>query len=184
MDKKKTDDIFKISGVIINREILEKRIRDPKTKIEGDIIEANYSIKNNNASMYIFGNQIKNDKEYFLYATIDKAPENKNQYKSVLVQYMPEHKEPKDEKEDSSDEDSDSSNPSGGGILFIESKYVIIFVVCLIVGGIGIAVLIAYICARARKAKNNIIDVDSNNANINININDAINDDPLIPKEG
>ena len=182
--QKTTDDIFKISGIIINREILEKRIRDPKTKIEGDIIEANYSIKNNNASMYIFGNQIKNDKEYFLYATIDKAPENKNQYKSVLVQYMPEHKEPKDEKEDSSDEDSDSSNPSGGGILFIESKYVIIFVVCLIVGGIGIAVLIAYICARARKAKNNIIDVDNDNANINININDAINDDPLIPKEG
>ena len=182
--QKTTDDIFKISGIIINREILEKRIRDPKTKIEGDIIEANYSIKNNNASMYIYGNQIKNDKEYFLYATIDKAPENKNKYKSVLVQYMPEHKEPKDEKEDSSDEDSDSSNPSGGGILFIESKYVIIFIVCLIVGGIGIAVLIAYICARARKAKNNIIDVDSNNANINININDAINDDPLVPKEG
>ena len=97
---------------------------------------------------------------------------------------MPEHKEPKDEKEDSSDEQSDSSNPSGGGILFIESKYVIIFVVCLIVGGIGIAVLIAYICARARNAKNNIIDVDNDNANINININDAINDDPLVPKEG
>jgi len=125
--QKKTDDIFKLTGVVINRELLEKRMRDPTTKIEGEVIEGNYSIQNNNASLYILGDKIKSDNEYFLYATIDKDPENKNEYKSVIIQYLPEHKEPPEEGGDSdsdSDTPSDSDTDRGGEIYYIDSKYI------------------------------------------------------------
>ena len=183
--QKKTDDIFKLTGVVINRELLEKRMRDPTTKIEGEVIEGNYSIQNNNASLYVLGDKIKSDNEYFLYATVDKDPENKNEYKSVIIQYLPEHKEPPEEGGDSdsdSDTPSDSDTDRGSEIYYIDSKYVIIFVSCFIGVGIAVAIIVACICAKTKKARNNVMTIsnyDAKESPSKIN-----NDEALIPKEG
>ena len=175
-NEKKSEDKFKISGYVIDKDLLAKRMRDPTTKIEGEVIEGNYSTINDNATLYIKRDKIKNDTDYFLYAIIEKDPENKNEYKSVVIQYSPEFSEAPDDKKDDDDDKGDD------GIYYIEAKYVIIFVCCFIAAGLIVAILAACICAKMNKGKNKIITIDNNDVNASLGLSKVNNDDSLIPK--
>ena len=86
-------DIFKISGYIINKETLNKRIYNPNTEIKGELIQGNYLIYEKTGIIEISKDKILKDDEYYLYIIIEKENENKNVYRSIKVQYTVNEKE-------------------------------------------------------------------------------------------
>ena len=85
--RNKTDDTFKISGYIINKETLNKRIYNPDTKIEGELIQGKYLTYEKTGVIEISKDKIKTDDEYYLYIIVEKDDANKNIYTSIKIQY-------------------------------------------------------------------------------------------------
>ena len=88
-----SNDIFKISGYIINLETLNKRIKNQDIEIKGEIIQGNYLIYEKTGIIEITKDKIKTDDEYYIYIQIEKNNENKNVYSSIKVQYSVNEKE-------------------------------------------------------------------------------------------
>ena len=82
-----SDDLFKINGYIITKDVLNKRISNPDTKIEGEEIQGKYIIYEKTGIIELTEDKIKLDNEYYLYIKIDKDASNTNIYRSIKVQY-------------------------------------------------------------------------------------------------
>ena len=99
-DKQSGDDAFKISGIIINKDILNKRKINPGIKIDGEVIDGSYSLEENKGIIFVNKNKIKNDDQYYLLITIDKDSGNNNDYNSIKVKYTPSIPEDEPEEEE------------------------------------------------------------------------------------
>ena len=165
----KGDDTFKISGMVISDKELNKRIKNPEEKIEGEIISGNYSLSEKKGIIFLNKAKIKNDNDYYLLMTIDKESDNKNDYKSLKVKYIPSLKE--GEKED--DEKEEPKEPSE-----IELPNLILVISFYIAGILLIIPLIVFICVKINKKKG-VITIDNNDINESI----GINNDSLIPND-
>ena len=163
------DDTFKISGMVISDKELNKRIKNPEEKIEGEIISGNYSLSEKKGTIFLNKAKIKNDNNYYLLMTIDKESDNKNDYKSLKVKYISSMKE--GEKED--DEKEEPKEPSE-----IELPNLILVISFYIAGILLIIPLIVFICVKINKKKG-VITIDNNDINESI----GINNDSLIPND-
>ena len=138
VNEKQTEDLFKITGVIIDKEKLKERIRNSGAKIEGNITEGSYSSSSKKGSIFIEKNMTTINNEYYLYVTVDKDSKNKNEYKTIGITYTPKEGEEKDKEEKDK-------------IDFIDGK-IIALVACSYIVGLSIIIgLIVLICVKCRK---------------------------------
>ena len=72
---------------IINKDTLNKRIYNPDTKIEGELIQGKYLKYEKTGVIEISKDKIKTDDEYYLYIIVEKDDSNKNIYTSIKIQY-------------------------------------------------------------------------------------------------
>ena len=84
--EEKGNDMFKVSGVVITKEKLNQRIKNPETKLEGEVIDGSYSLQDKKATIIVDKSKIKRKGEYYLFITVEKN--NENQYQSIKVQYI------------------------------------------------------------------------------------------------
>ena len=160
--KNQDKDEFKITGVIIDKEKLNERIKNPETKIEGEKYEGKYSLENKNGSIYIEPEKIKQDKEYYLFITVNKDTNNKNEYKTISIQYIAKEGEEEDKKSESN---------------FVDGK-TILLIVCIYIALICILVpLIVFICVKVRKSTGVTFNYKDVNQSLGIS-----HDESLVPK--
>ena len=164
-NKNQDKDEFKITGVIIDKEKLNERIKNPETKIEGEKYEGIYSLQNKNGSIYIEQEKIKQDKEYYLFITVNKDTNNKNEYKTISIQYIAKE----GEEEDKEDKKSESNFVDGKTILLIVCIYIAL--ICILVP------LIVFICVKVRKSTGVTFNYKDVNQSLGIS-----HDESLVPK--
>ena len=99
------DDIFKISGVVINKQKLNQRKINPSTKIEGEVIDGTYSLSEKKGTIYLRKDKIKDDDEYYFFITVEKDSGNTNEYNLIKVKYTPSTPEDEEEEEEHHEEE-------------------------------------------------------------------------------